>query len=202
MSQVAIVPTGTANIASVKAALRRLGAEAIDASGPDQVRSARQVVLPGVGSFGAAMATIDKLGMRESLRERIEEDMPTLAVCVGMQLLCESSTESPVSIGLGLVDRTVQRFSEDVRVPQLGWNRVEPGGNSKYLEPGWAYFANSYRITSEPPGWTGSTTEYDGEFIAAMERGSVLALQFHPELSGQWGSDLLKRWLTATGAAA
>ena len=202
MSQVTIVPTGTANIASVKAALRRLGAEAIDASGPDQVRSAGQVVLPGVGSFGAAMATIDSLGMRDALRERIEGDMPTLAVCVGMQLLCETSTESPGSIGLGIVERTVRRFSEDVRVPQLGWNRVEPGGDSKYLEPGWAYFANSYRITEEPPQWTGSTTEYDGAFVAAMERGSVLALQFHPELSGRWGSDVLERWLTATGAAA
>jgi imidazole glycerol phosphate synthase glutamine amidotransferase subunit len=202
MTGIAIVPTGTANIASVKAALRRLGASPVDAMGPDDVASAEQVVVPGVGAFGAAMSTIDSLGMREVLRERIEAGRPTLAVCVGMQLLCDSSTETPGSVGLGVVKQVVQRFSESVRVPHLGWNRVEPGTDSAHLEPGWAYFANSYRITSLPDGWAGATTDYDGEFVAAMERGAVLALQFHPELSGDWGSGILRRWLTATGAAS
>lgn len=202
MTGIAIVPTGTANIASVKAALRRLGASPVDATGPDDVASADQLVVPGVGAFGAAISTIDSLGMREVLRERIEAGRATLAVCVGMQLLCDSSTETPGSVGLGVVKQTVQRFSESVRVPHLGWNRVEPGTDSAYLEPGWAYFANSYRITSLPEGWAGASTDYDGEFVAAMERGAVLALQFHPELSGDWGSGILRRWLTATGAAS
>lgn len=199
MSEVMIVPTGTANIASVKAALRRAGALPIEASAPEDVTSAGQVVVPGVGSFGAAIATIDSLGMRGALRERINAGKPTLAVCVGMQLLCDTSTESPGSEGLGVVGGIVQRFGDSVRVPQLGWNRVAPGANMRYVDPGWAYFANSYRVDSAPAGWAVATTDYDGKFVAAMERGSVLALQFHPELSGAWGSNLLSRWLTATG---
>ena len=202
MTTVVVVPTGTANIASVRAALHRLDAAPVDASSPEDVASADQVVLPGVGSFGAAMSTIDSLGMRDALTARIEEGRPTLAVCVGMQLLCESSTESPASVGLGVVAGTVQRFTDEVRVPQLGWNRVEPSTGSSYLKPGWAYFANSYRIASLPDGWIAASADYDGEFIAAMERGYVLALQFHPELSGAWGSDVLKRWLDGTRVAA
>lgn len=202
MTDITIVPTGTANIASVKAALRRLGASPVDATDPEDVATTDHVVVPGVGSFGAAMSTIDSLGMRDALRERIEEGRATLAVCVGMQLLCAASTETPGSVGLGVVARTVERFSEVVRVPQLGWNRVEPRTKSAYLEPGWAYFANSYRITSLPSGWVGASTDYDGEFVAAMERGAILALQFHPELSGAWGSGILGRWLKRTGATA
>jgi len=202
LNEVVIVPTGTANIASVKAALRRLGAVPVDASRPEDVTSAARVVVPGVGSFGAAMATIDATGMRSALRERITAGSPTLAVCVGMQLLCDASTESPGAVGLGVVTGTVHRFRESVRVPQLGWNRVVPGPESVYLRPGWAYFANSYRLDSAPEGWSTATAEYDGKFVAAIERGPILALQFHPELSGSWGADLLRRWLAMTGEAA
>ena len=79
----------------------------------------------------------------------------------------------------------------------MGWNEVEPGAGSRYLSPGWAYFANSFRYTQVPPGWTVATADHGGEFVAAMERGSVLAVQFHPELSGAWGAAVLSRWLEA-----
>lgn len=200
MSRVVIVPTGTANIASVEAAFRRLGATPVRASRPDQVTAADRVVLPGVGAFGAAMAAIDQNGMCDAIRERIESDGPTLAVCVGMQLLAEKSEESPEASGLGVVSAKLTRFPDTVRVPQLGWNRVEPEPGSRYLEPVWAYFANSYRLTQVPEGWVGARAEYGGGFIAAMERGALLACQFHPELSGSWGADLLVRWLAQKGS--
>jgi len=85
-------------------------------------------------------------------------------------------------------------------VPQLGWNRVEPDPGCRFLEPGWAYFANSYKLASAASGWTVARTRYGTEFVSAMERGDVLACQFHPELSGAWGAELLGRWLENTGS--
>lgn len=201
MTSMAIVSTGTANVASVRAAMRRLGVEPVDVTHGQEVADASRVLVPGVGSFGAAMGALEQRGLRQALAERIDDGRPTLAVCVGMQLLGVSSTESPGVVGLGAVSEPVHRFTETVRVPQLGWNQVTPGPRSRYLEPGWAYFANSYRFEAMPEGWVCSTASYGGDFVAAMERGAVLALQFHPELSGEWGSALLARWLTATGPA-
>jgi imidazole glycerol phosphate synthase glutamine amidotransferase subunit len=192
-----MVPTGTANVASVRAAFRRLGVESREAATPEEVATAARVVVPGVGAFGSAMGAIDAAGMRDVLRDRVDTGRATLAVCVGMHLLAESSTESPGSVGLGAVPAAVSRFPAEVRVPQLGWNRVTPTGASRYLSPGWAYFANSYRFTQAPTGWAAATAEYGGSFLAAVERGAVLAVQFHPELSGGWGAGVLARWLEA-----
>ncbi|MCL1692961.1 MAG: imidazole glycerol phosphate synthase subunit HisH [Actinomycetia bacterium] len=199
-TDVVIVPTGTANIASVNAAFRRLDAEPKPAESPDDVGDADYLVLPGVGAFGAAMGRIDEQGFRESLVDRIEEGRPTLAICLGMQLLGEKSDESPQVSGLGAVPERVTRFPQNLTVPQLGWNRVTPDSTSRFLESGWAYFANSYKFETVPDGWIGARTEYGGEFASAIERGNVLACQFHPELSGAWGADLLRRWLDGTGS--
>lgn len=193
--KVSIVPTGTANLASIVAAFRRLGTRPVIARGPDEMSSAGRVVLPGVGSFGAAMAELDRTGMRESLLGRLDEGRPTLAVCVGMQILAKGSEESAGAAGLGLLDLNVGRFTGPVRVPQMGWNRVRPDPGLRYLDEGWAYFANSYRLDEVPEGWAAAWADHDGEFVAAMERGDVLACQFHPELSGPWGSAVLNRWL-------
>ena len=119
-----------------------------------------------------------------------------------MQLLCEMSDENIETYGLGVVSETVTRFPEGLNVPQLGWNRVTPDSTSRFLRPGWAYFANSYRLGSVSDGWVGATSEYGGSFVSAMEKGDVLACQFHPELSGEWGSNLLARWLAGTGSSS
>jgi imidazole glycerol phosphate synthase glutamine amidotransferase subunit len=198
MSGVTIVPTGTANLASVRAAFSRLGAEVTLADTPETVDGADRVVVPGVGSFGAAMDRLTRTGTAGSVARRVSSGRPTLVVCVGMQLLAATSEESDGTAGLGVLDQGVGRFREGVRIPQLGWNRVTPSGPSRFLTPGWAYFANSYRIESVPAGWSASFADHGGRFVAALERGPVLACQFHPELSGVWGSDLLARWLAAT----
>ncbi|MBC7794343.1 MAG: imidazole glycerol phosphate synthase HisHF, partial [Clostridia bacterium] len=106
-----------------------------------------------------------------------------------------SSTESPGATGMNVITAEVTRFEGEVRVPQLGWNQVAAGDGARYLRDGVAYFANSYRIVSASTGWVTATADYAGTFVAAAERGSVLACQFHPELSGAWGAELLKRWL-------
>ena len=202
MRLVTIVPTGTANTASVVAALTRLGAAVEEVATAGDVETSPGVVLPGVGAFGSAMDRIDSLGLAAAIGERIEVNRPTLAVCVGMQLLSLHSEESPGAIGLKVLEETVGRFDDGVTVPQMGWNRVEPGPGSRFVESGWAYFANSYRIDRLPEGWVGSSTDHGGEFISALEKGDVLACQFHPELSGEWGASLLDRWLERVETAA
>jgi imidazole glycerol phosphate synthase glutamine amidotransferase subunit len=192
LSAVVVVPTGTANLASVRAAFRRLGEETRTTSEPEAIRDARHVFLPGVGAFGAAMATLRATGAADALITRIAADRPTMAICVGHQLLFEASAESPGVAGLGVVVAQVARFSDRVRVPQFGWNEVRGAG--RFLRSGFAYFANSYRAT-EAPGWNVAVAEHDGPFVAAMERGNVVGCQFHPELSSAYGRAILEAWL-------
>lgn len=192
---VVIVRTGVANTASVQAAFARLDTPTIVTDALSDVESAGLLVLPGVGSFEAGMSRLGESGLVEPIARRIGESRPTLAICLGMQMLCEASEESPGVAGIGCVGGVLTRFRDAPRVPQIGWNRVEPEAGGSILAPGFAYFANSYRLASAPEGWAPAWSEYAGRFVAAIERGAVLACQFHPELSGQYGLELLSRWL-------
>jgi imidazole glycerol-phosphate synthase subunit HisH len=194
MPEVVIAPTGTANLASVQAAFRRLGAGTRLAVRPDDVAGASHVMLPGVGAFGASMARLRERGLDAPLRDRIAAGRPTVCICVGHQLLFEASEESPGVEGLGVIPGRVGRFGGGVRVPQFGWNRVRPEEGCDLLEEGHAYFANSFRA-EEAPGWKVAWGEHGGRFVAAVERGAVVGCQFHPELSGAYGAALLSRFL-------
>jgi imidazole glycerol phosphate synthase glutamine amidotransferase subunit len=195
---VTVVPTGVANLASILAGLRRAGARPDVAGGVEAISSASRLVLPGVGSFEAAMTELRKRRLDKPLRDRMREGRPTLAICLGLQLLGSGSEESPGTPGLGVFDGRATRFDSDVRVPQLGWNWVEPEPAAQWFEAGYAYFANSYRLHTCPPGWQAVWSEHGGRFVAGIQRGAVLACQFHPELSGRWGIALLGRWLQAS----
>ncbi|MGK0520599.1 MAG: imidazole glycerol phosphate synthase glutamine amidotransferase subunit [Planctomycetota bacterium] len=201
MRDVCIVPTGTANVASVCAAFERLGARPQLCSDPAQIARAERVVLPGVGAFAAAASRLDQLGLRQVLRDRVQAERPTLAICLGMQLFCADSDESPQASGLAVVKQSITRFAPGLRVPQVGWNRVLPIG-STLLQPGYAYFVHSYRLAEMPDGWNGAMTDYGGQFVSALERGAVLACQFHPEISGEYGQALLERWLQRSDEVA
>lgn len=192
---VVVIQTGTANLASVVAGLRRAGAAPRLATSPKDAERAGLLVLPGVGAFGASMARLEHDGTADVLRARVEADRPLLAVCVGLQLLCRSSEESPGVAGLGAVSAEVRRFRGDLRVPHMGWNHVDPDEGFDAANHGFAYFANSYRIVEPPAGWSAAWSDYGGKFVAALQRGSALACQFHPELSGAWGTELLRRWI-------
>ncbi len=197
-----LIDTGLANLASVEQALRRLGAEPARSVDAESVRTAPFVVLPGVGHFAVGMARLRAAGLVDALRERVTAGRPTLAICLGLQLLAEASDEAPGCEGLGLLRARVTAFPDGVSVPQLGWNSVEAEG--RLLAGGAAYYANSYRLTDCPDGWTAAWSDHGGPFVAAVERGRVLGCQFHPELSGAWGGELLRRWLedeSATRAA-
>lgn len=190
-----IVQTGVANTASVKAAFRRAGVELVSVETPGQVEALEFLIVPGVGAFKAGMDALHRNGLVGPLRTRIEQGRPTMLVCLGMQLLCARSDESPGTEGLGIIDTRVTSFPEGVTTPQFGWNTVEPEGETRLLRDGYAYFANSYRIEHPPDGWRYALTDHGGTFVSALERGSILAVQFHPELSGAYGQSLIERWL-------
>jgi imidazole glycerol phosphate synthase glutamine amidotransferase subunit len=197
VSEVVLVRTGTANLASVAAAFARAGCSTRISSSETDVDETDRLVLPGVGSFGAVAEKIDELGLRKSLADRIRRGRPTMAICLGLQLLAESSEESPGVPGLGVIPAAVTALPHGVRRPQLGWNRVVAEPGCALLGDGTAYFANSYKLDVVPGDWKVATADHGGPFIAAAERGAVLACQFHPELSGAWGQALVERWLEA-----
>ena len=194
MADVLILPTGTANLASVEAAFMKLGASTVRADDPASIEQADHVVLPGVGTFGATMAGLREAGFADPIAGRVKAGKPTLSMCVGLQVLFETSEESPDANGLGVIEGQVGRFPEGVSVPQFGWNHIEAEAACRYLVSGYAYFANSYRVEAAP-GCLGATAQHGDPFVAAFELGDVVACQFHPELSGTFGLTLMRRWL-------
>lgn len=197
---VTVVRTSTANLASVLTGFERLGCRVRTTADPREVTRAGRLVLPGVGAFAAARRAIDAHGLAGALRDRIDRGRPTLGICLGMQLMASGSEEAPGVPGLGVLDcvaGTYESGDEGWRVPQMGWNLVAPDEGCEIVPRGYAYFANSYRLTTAPGGWRPVWCDYAGRFLAAVERGPVVGCQFHPELSGDYGRALLTRWLEA-----
>ncbi len=207
LPHVVVLNSGVANLASVLNAFERLGAPAEVVDDAGEARGAERVVLPGVGAFGAGLAALRAKGLDQVALDAAANGTPLLAVCLGLQMLCEASEEDPGVPGLGIVPGTVRRLPAHVRVPHLGWNLVVQGpgtgdhgpGNgspgSRFVVDGYAAFANSYALRDAPAGWGVAWTTHGADFVSALERDNVLACQFHPELSGPWGRELLERWL-------
>ena len=202
MSELVIVDSRVANLASIAGAFRRLNATITVTADPGVVRTAALLVVPGVGAFGAGMAALRARGLDTVIRDVAARGTPLLGVCLGMQMLCEASEETPGVAGLGIIAGTCRRLPANVRIPHLGWNRVTPEPEARLLSPGVAAFANSYALREGPAGWTTAWTTHGVPFIAALERGPTIACQFHPELSGAYGAALLERWLTGKIARA
>ncbi len=190
-----MIRTGAANLRSVTECFRRLQYEVHLIEQPEDIERADIVVLPGVGAFGAAMGALAEAGFVVPLQSRLKEGRKTLCICLGMQLLAATSDESPGVTGLGVIDVGVERLDSGgaiLRIPQMGWNRVAGSG---LVASGDYYFANSFGLRTVPNGWKGTGCDYGGQLVASIERDGVLACQFHPELSGQAGSELVARWL-------
>eukprot|EP00047_Mylnosiga_fluctuans_P001864 m.222201 g.222201 ORF g.222201 m.222201 type:complete len:1332 (-) comp10729_c0_seq1:65-4060(-) len=201
-SEIAVIDTGVANTASILAVLERAGGKPFLTTDAEVVRTAKLVVLPGVGAFGPAVEFLSSKGLMAPLHERIEKNMSTLSVCLGFQLLAMSSEESPGAKGIGVLPTDVVRFPSGCSTPQQGWNRVTADPRCKILKSGFAYFSNSFCMRSTPAGWTSCETNHGIPFVSAVERGRVVACQFHPELSGTLGFGILKRWIAAADTEA
>jgi glutamine amidotransferase len=196
--RVTVIDYKAGNLTSVLKTLRHLGAETIVTDGDlSLVESAERIVLPGVGHF-AATQRLDATGMTGAIRAAVARGAPFLGICVGMQWLYAGSTEAPEQLGLGHFGEQCTRFVESAeKVPHVGWNSLEVRDGSKLLagvQPGeFVYFTHSYKgpVTND----TAAVTQYIEPFAAAVERGNVMGVQFHPEKSGETGLKILKNFL-------
>jgi glutamine amidotransferase len=196
---IAVVDSGGANISSVLHALRRLGAEPNFTSNPAAIRKADQVILPGVGAAGRAMEVLGQRGLADVIRELKQ---PVLGICLGMQLLFESSEEDDASL-LGLIPARVRRLPEapGLRVPHMGWNAIRnlrPDPLTESLDGKWFYFVHSF---AAPVGdWTLSSSAHGALFSAVVQHGNFRGAQFHPERSAGPGASLLRHFMESPPA--
>ncbi|GLU23732.1 hypothetical protein SLE2022_397150 [Rubroshorea leprosula] len=201
-SVVTLLDYGAGNVRSVRNAIRHLGFDIKDVQSPEDILNANRLIFPGVGAFAAAMDVLNKTGMAEALCAFIENDRPFLGICLGLQLLFESSEENGPVNGLGLIPGVVGRFdsSNGFRVPHIGWNALQVYKDSDILDDignHHVYFVHSYRAmpSNDNKEWVSSTCNYGDKFIASIRRGNVHAVQFHPEKSGDVGLSVLRRFL-------
>ena len=197
---VALIDYGAGNLHSVHNALKAVGASVMVTSDTAVVANADRIVLPGVGAFGACMAGLGAIeGMAQTLEQRVMGDaVPFLGICVGMQLMAEYGVEHGRQPGLGWVAGAVERIEPrgDERVPHMGWNAVQPTGPDSLVRPGEAYFLHSYAFRGGEEGdAVRAVTAHGGEVVAAIQTGTALGVQFHPEKSQAYGLDLLSRFL-------
>lgn len=196
---IAIIDYGAGNLQSVEKALRHLGCQCQITADPGELAAAQAAVLPGVGAFGDAMGQLRARGLEEPIRQFVSSGKPFLGICLGLQILFEESEESPGVKGLGLLRGKVLRLPKEsgLKIPHIGWNSLsvgKPGGLFAGVEgEPYVYFVHSYYLRAEEDVVT-ATAEYGTTIHAAVQKGNLLACQFHPEKSGQVGLSLLENF--------
>ncbi|MFZ1082936.1 MAG: imidazole glycerol phosphate synthase subunit HisH [Candidatus Kryptoniota bacterium] len=197
--KVVVVDYRTSNLLSIMKALQHVGAEVKLTQDAEQIREADKLVLPGVGSFGAAMRNIETLGIKDALVDFGKSGKPMMGICLGMQLLFNVSFELGIYEGLSLVPGEVVAFSSTVKVPHMGWNQVELKKTSRLFQGlsnfEYAYFVHSYFVKAEAD-YVSGVTDYGLKFPAIIERENVFGIQFHPEKSQSFGLKILENFLS------
>lgn len=198
MSQVGIIDYGVGNLRSVEKAFAATGCDAIVSGDENVLRAAERLVLPGVGAFGACMKALTERGFDRLVRDRVSDGTPLLGVCVGMQLLFEESEEFGSTPGLGLIPGRVRRFSDELVVPHVGWNRIERICEHPIFEDvangSFFYFVHSYYCEPLDKSVVAGETEYGVKYASVVAKANVCGVQFHPEKSQDAGLRLLKNF--------
>ena len=198
-----LIDYGSGNLRSVGKALLKIGARVELLATPDRLEAMDAVVLPGVGAFGDCATQLQERGLWNPLANWLEADRPFLGICLGYQLLFESSEETPGVAGFGKFAGAVRRFSTDgLKVPQIGWNTLHfarPGARLwRDLPDGsHVYFVHSYYPLPDDPGVVSATADYGGPFAAAVEQGRTTGVQFHPEKSQSAGLTMLGNFVAS-----
>lgn len=197
---IGIIDYDAGNIKSVEKALHFLGEETVVTRDPVLLKKADKVILPGVGSFGDAMENLHKFGLVSVIQKIIEEGVPFLGICLGLQLLFESSEESPGVKGLGILKGKIKKIppKEGLKIPHMGWNSLTLTNHGRLFdglpENPYVYFVHSYYLEAEEPEIVKAVTEYSTCIHASVEKNNVFACQFHPEKSSRTGLKILENF--------
>lgn len=198
---IGIIDYDAGNIKSVEKALDYLGEKSMVTRDPQELLAADKVILPGVGSFGDAMENLKKYGLVPVIKKIVGDQIPFLGICLGLQLLFESSEESPGVEGLGILKGKVLRIpaEKDLKIPHMGWNSLHLQNQGRLFagipQETYVYFVHSYYLQAEDPSIVKATTWYGTQIHASVEQGNVFACQFHPEKSSDVGLKILKNFI-------
>ena len=197
---IAIIDYDAGNIRSVEKAMVKLGQEVWITRDRERIMNADKVILPGVGSFGDAMAHLREYNLVEVIKDVVAEKKPFLGICLGLQLLYESSEETPGVEGLGILKGKILRIPEQegLKIPHMGWNSLHLQNDGRLFrgikQNPYVYFVHSYYLKAEEEETVKATTEYSVNIHASVEKDNVFACQFHPEKSGDLGLQILKNF--------
>lgn len=197
---IAIIDYDAGNIKNVEKALLYLGEECITTRVPDEIYKADKVILPGVGAFGDAMNKLETSGLAKVIKNVASDNKPLLGICLGLQLMFESSDEMPGVAGLGLLKGRILAIppKEGYKIPHMGWNSISVKAGSRLFKDipdnSYVYFVHSYYLKAESEEDVAASTEYIVHIHAAAEHGNIFACQFHPEKSGGTGLKILKNF--------
>lgn len=194
---IAILDYGAGNLRSVQNTLDEIGAQYMLVHTGEELRAAEKIILPGVGHFGQMIRALDDMRVREPLVECLHRGTPFLGICLGLQALFEGSDEAPELAGLGIFPGRVRRFSDDARVPHMGWNELELRRASRLLEnvgsEPYVYFAHSYYAPVVDA--SAATCTYTVPYTAALDSANIFGVQFHPEKSGPLGLQIVRNFV-------
>lgn len=198
---IAVIDYDAGNLKSVEKALIFLGETPVITRDREELLAADKVILPGVGAFGDAMDRLHQYGLVDVIKEVVKKGTPFLGICLGLQLMFESSEESPGVEGLGLLPGKILKIPETpgMKVPHMGWNSLKIDPNSRLFkgipDGNYVYFVHSYYLEAADHSIVKATAEYGVSIHAAVEEGTVFACQFHPEKSGETGLKILKNFV-------
>ena len=197
---IAIIDYDAGNIKSVEKALKTLGQEVVVTRDPEVILNADKVILPGVGAFGDAMGKLHDYGLVEVIHKVVEKNTPFLGICLGLQLMFESSEETPGVEGLGILKGKIVKIPEngDLKIPHMGWNSLHFQNEGRLFanlpQDSYVYFVHSYYLQADDETIVKATTDYSTCIHASVEKDNVFACQFHPEKSSDVGLTILKNF--------